>query len=355
MKLKPLEFQLLRRFESELLPALGRPKNLSLVVQVSGGKDSMGLLNALYNILSSPLRKSIEPVQLVVQHFNHKTRAGESDLDAAFVKSQCALRQLKYFEEIWSQDVSENFQETARHWRRDQGKLLLEKLTAEFDCPAVLVTAHHASDHVESVLLNILRGTGLAGLRGVAAFEPTIPLWRPWLQHTQFEILEYVLESDVPYREDSTNLRTDYSRNFLRHNVIPKLRDITPALERVFLRLSENSSEALDRLYELESGLAKHDLAKDEIVLEIDEKTTPGSLLRNIRATSLELSRVLTFHAAKNIMHEIRLVAEADRRIENERNSQKLPTVKKIPLARNWSVCLSANKLVFCRSALDNQ
>lgn len=122
-----------------------------------------------------------------------------------------------------------------------------------------MLTAHHADDNAETMLLNLLRGTGLRGLTGIPPERED--LLRPFLQVTRQELTDYAGAHDVPYVEDSTNQMDDAARNVLRHQVLPVLRQLNP-------RAVENMSRAAELLRQDEEALdaaAERLLEKAEI------------------------------------------------------------------------------------------
>ncbi len=119
---------------------------------------------------------------------------------------------------------------------RDLRYAWFDELLAEFGY-AYLALAHHADDSIETVLLNLARGTGLAGLLGIAPVRP--PVIRPLLYTSKKDILDYARHQTIAWREDSSNATDHYRRNILRHRVMPVLRELNPSLEGTFRHTSE--------------------------------------------------------------------------------------------------------------------
>jgi len=201
------------------------------LVGVSGGLDSMALLHALHAGGFS---------KLTVCHLNHSLRASASEADARFVRR---------WAEKWSFDCviekqpiaqlaaasGESIETAARRARYD----FFQRTARSLRCPR-LILAHHADDQAETVLANILRGTGLTGVCGMKAEsqQDKLTLLRPWLALRRAEIHAYATEHRVPWREDASNLSLEHTRNRLRHVAIPGLndamqRDVVPALLRL--------------------------------------------------------------------------------------------------------------------------
>ena len=203
-----------RRFLSEHFPAAGA----ALLCAVSGGVDSMCLLDAV-------LRWAAErDARVLAAHFNHQLRGAAADRDETFVREYCAARGVPFFAgrgETTALAAREGLsvEEAARRLRY----AFLEE-TARREQAAVL-TAHHADDNAETMLLNLCRGTGSAGL-GIPPVRGNV--YRPFLALTRRELEEYAAVRGLPHVEDETNGADDAARNLLRHRVLPVLREINP-------------------------------------------------------------------------------------------------------------------------------
>lgn len=193
-----------------------------ILCAVSGGADSVCLLHWLKG------QAAEKGFTLTAAHFNHRLRGAESDRDAAFVEKLC--REWKVPCVVGTGDVSgearrrgAGIEETARALRYD----FLERTAAELGA-GLIATAHNANDNVETMLLHLIRGSGLQGLTGIRPRRGK--LIRPFLTTTRAKILSYLEEHQLPHVEDSTNADTAYARNRLRHQVIPLLEELNPAL-----------------------------------------------------------------------------------------------------------------------------
>lgn len=200
----------------------------SAVIGVSGGADSMCLLDLLH--------KSTD-ISLTVVHVHHGIRGAEADRDADFVRRACDERGIPFF--IVRADVP-SIAQAERCGVEETGRLVRYAVFRHIqqcvgaDC---IITAHTASDQAETVLHNIVRGCGLSGLGGMAASADG--LVRPLLSCTRAEIEQYCAEHAVAFVTDSTNADRTYTRNSLRHTVLPLLRSINPSVDEALLRLSE--------------------------------------------------------------------------------------------------------------------
>lgn len=206
----------------------------SVLIAYSGGADSALLLDFFFKLSKE------RPILLHALHFNHKIR-NEADDDAEFCKNVCQKYQipLKTVERdipAYAKAHKLGIEEAARHLRYEA----LEAYRAEqkLDC---IATAHNATDNTETVLFHLARGSALQGVCGIPPKRNAII--RPFLPFSKEEILAYVTAARLPYREDATNADCAYTRNFIRHEILPKLAAINPALHEAILRFSKLARE----------------------------------------------------------------------------------------------------------------
>lgn len=193
-------------------------ENDNILIAVSGGRDSIVLLMLLYN-----LKFYIE-----VAHCNYQLRAAESDADAEFVKGICEKLKIPFHVKRFETSESAkregvSIQMKARELRYSWFDELLQNNSL-----TKVATAHHLEDQLETILINLTRGTGLKGLRGMKAKRDTII--RPLLCVSRDEINDFIYANHIPFREDSSNASGKYFRNKIRHEVIPVLKEINPSL-----------------------------------------------------------------------------------------------------------------------------
>lgn len=183
----------------------------TVICAVSGGKDSMALLWSFYL-----LREKLD-IQLECAHFNHGLRGEESDRDQAFVQDFCQSYGIPFHTESGCVAAGKKGLEAAA---RDARYGFLNSLNGK------IATAHTADDNAETVLMHLVRGTGLKGLGGIAPVSGM--LIRPMLNVTRAQVEAFVEEYHLQFVEDSTNATDDFLRNRLRHHVLPLLKVENP-------------------------------------------------------------------------------------------------------------------------------
>ncbi len=204
-----------------------------ITVALSGGADSMSLLYAL-----NSLKKELG-IKLYAAHFNHKIRGEEADRDEHFVSLKCKELGIELF--IGSSDVPKFAKE-----HRMSLELAARSLRYEFlkdIAKGAVATAHTADDNAETILFNLSRGTSIKGLCGIPAKRDIYI--RPLIFCSRAEIERYCEANNIEYVTDSTNLCDDYTRNKIRHKVIPVLKEINPSfadtVNRTVLSLKEDN------------------------------------------------------------------------------------------------------------------
>ena len=216
------------RFEKNVLETIRReqliPENAEIVIGFSGGADSVCLLSVLAAL------RGLFHYALNAVHVNHGIRGEEADRDEAFCREFCRERKIPFAAvradvPAFVKETGMSTEEAARELRY---RALFEaaglSVSGKFPENARIAVAHHADDQAETILLNLIRGTGLKGLSGMAYRRDGII--RPLLDRDREEILSYLAEHDLPYVTDSTNLSNDYARNRMRNVVLPELKKL---------------------------------------------------------------------------------------------------------------------------------
>jgi len=204
-----------------------------VICAVSGGADSMALLWAMY------LLKDKLNIRLEAAHFNHNLRGGESDRDEAFVKAFCSQHGIRCHVGSAEVKAGEKGLEAAARMAR---YAFLQSLGGK------IATAHTADDNAETLLMHMVRGSGLKGLGGIAPVREN--LIRPMLTVTRQEVLSFLEAEKIPYVTDSSNETDAFFRNRIRHHVMPLLKQENPSL-------AENLSAMALRLRQDEETLSK--------------------------------------------------------------------------------------------------
>ncbi len=226
--------------EKKLLNAIKRfsliEKGDVVTVALSGGADSVSLLYALLSV------KDELGITVNAAHLNHSIRGDEAERDQQFVTDLCNKLKVQLFLE--KQDVPKYAKENGLSL-----ELAARKLRYEFfERVAVgkVATAHTASDNLETMIFNLARGTSLKGLSGIPVKRGIFI--RPLILCTRQNVEDYCKENNLSFVTDSTNLLDDYSRNKIRHNVIPVLKEINSAAEESALRTAFGLSEDISYL-----------------------------------------------------------------------------------------------------------
>lgn len=207
-------------------------KGATVIVALSGGADSMALLSVL-NTLATNF-----DLHLLAAHVNHGLRGAEALRDEVFVKDQCKIlgieiKVLKANVKETALNSGEGIEECGRRIRYDFFNSICGN--------TVIATAHTLSDSMETMLFNLARGATLKGLCSIPPVRDNII--RPLIECTRTEIEAYCSKNNISYVTDSSNLTDDFTRNNIRHNIIPQLKKINPLLENAYLRCSNSLVE----------------------------------------------------------------------------------------------------------------
>lgn len=199
---------------------------------VSGGADSMCLLKWMSD------NAQALGITVMAAHFNHCLRGAESDRDEVFVREYCRENAISFAGgrgdvAALARDTGRSIEDAARALRYS----FLKDAAKRMGCNKI-ATAHNAEDNAETMLLNLARGTGAKGLTGIPPVRDEFI--RPLLSTTRQEILDYLEKNGVDHVTDSTNLTDEYTRNKLRHKVMPVMTELNPSFAISALRASES-------------------------------------------------------------------------------------------------------------------
>lgn len=220
------------------------------ILAVSGGADSSALLTCFAHLArfyaDTP---SVLSDPFVVVHVDHRLRGGESDGDAVFVRDLAGRYGLPFCLERLDPDAlaaaakrEGSAESGARTLRYERLRMAAGRFGARY-----VLTAHHADDQLETLLIRLFRGSSFGGLTGIAQVRPlsdAVALLRPFLKFSRTEILAYLDRIGQPYRTDSSNFLPQYTRNRVRNELIPLLESIFPnRWDGALRRLADRSAE----------------------------------------------------------------------------------------------------------------
>ena len=251
-------------------------EGFGVLLAVSGGKDSMTMLD-LFNYFKYELK-----LNLVVCHFNHSLR-DDADRDEKFVKTQCEKYGLKFYSKkedvlLYSNENKLSTEEGARFLRYKFFDEVKRIENLEY-----IATAHNKNDLAETVIMRILRGTGINGLIGIQSERGD--LIRPILNFSRDEIEKYIEENNIPFVEDKTNFEELYLRNKIRLNLFPILKnEYNPRILDAISRLSNIAFDysTISREYIASKEGLLWEFNRDKILVYIEKLKLQSRSFRNI-------------------------------------------------------------------------
>jgi len=261
-----------------------------ILLAVSGGIDSMVMLHLF-------IRSGIKAG---IAHCNFSLRAGESDMDEELVKQFASDEHLQFHSirfdtETFAKKHRLSIQMAARQLRYEWFEEIMDKYG--YDKTAV---AHNLNDNIETLIINLVRGTGISGLTGMKPISNRII--RPLLFSTRQDIVRYCNKHRIIYREDMSNADTKYIRNKIRHQIIPVLKEINPSIEATlnetaerFTGLNEIVTDYLTCLREMVAE-QKNDIIKFNIILlkpYLHNKTLLYELFKSFDVNNDQLNDLL--------------------------------------------------------------
>jgi tRNA(Ile)-lysidine synthase len=248
-----------------------------ILLAVSGGVDSMVMLRLFVDAGYKP----------AVAHCNFMLRGDASLADEQLVKTQCENQQTPFYTTRFdtsriATERGTSVQVTARDLRYNFFRQICEQHGYN-----KIATAHNANDNLETVLLNLLRGTGIDGIDGIPVSADNII--RPLLFASRSTIHDFAIASHVTWREDASNFDDDYTRNYLRHHVVPHLQTLNPNLETTF-------SNSVDRI---SAGVKLAKTAMQEIFSRYVTKESSSILIDRKILSETESAAVLLWEYLK--------------------------------------------------------
>ena len=196
----------------------------TVIVGLSGGADSVALLHLLVQLNYS----------CIAAHCNFHLRGDESLQDEVFAQQKAAFLQIPFYKKDFDTiGYANRKQISVEMAARELRYGWFEELRIIHHAQAIAV-AHHQDDSVETVLINLIRGTGIRGLTGIYPKRDLII--RPLLETTRLEILDWLHQKNITYRTDSTNLSDEYTRNFIRLRILPMMESLNPSVSKAITR-----------------------------------------------------------------------------------------------------------------------
>lgn len=260
-----------------------------VIAAISGGIDSVVLLDLLAR------EQNVLGLSVIVAHYNFRLRGQESDDDEHFVRQWAQRYGFEVYVErsdtaTYARENKLGIQEAARKLRYEFFDNLL--LSSGFD---KIATAHNADDNAETILLNFFRGAGVAGLAGIPVFARERRVIRPLLFAERREIEQYAAAEKLQYRTDSSNAKDYYTRNFIRHNIVPLIQ------EGVNPNLVQTLSRSADVFRELEVYLLDAARGSYESVVQHDSTTELHLGVARLRSLPRLMQQYVVMLAAQNV------------------------------------------------------
>ena len=312
----------MRKVKEELKTYLNNKK---VLVTCSCGVDSMTLLSLVL--------ESIPKENIVVAHVNHQKRK-ESIIEEDYIRSFCIEKNLTLEVLKLSKEYDGNFQEWARNKRYE----FFESISKKYKLDVILL-AHHADDNLETILMRLIKTSSLKGYAGIEKYSKynEINIYRPLLNVSKKEILEYALNSKIKYFEDSSNSEDDYTRNRKRHHVIPLLKEENPNIYTSIEKYSETILSANKLLEKVKVEFIENKV----LVNNNDNEVTIEFLINDL----LELEEDLRIHVLFRILRKFDLSRVCLDNIYKQIISKKNNIVTKIN--NNLSMIKEYGKVIF--------
>ncbi|MBI2283328.1 MAG: tRNA lysidine(34) synthetase TilS [Bacteroidetes bacterium] len=307
------------------------PANVRLLLGVSGGVDSVVLADLLHRM----------GVAFTMAHANFQLRGEESERDEKFVRALAVKygKELlvKYFDtQQYAAEQKCAIQEAARELRYNWfSEIILGWQGTDEDrskrTGAVnyyMVTAHHADDNIETVLMHFFRGTGIQGLAGIQPELRSRRLIRPLLPFRKNELLAYAAEQGLDFVEDSSNASDKYTRNYFRNQLLPQIREVYPQADENLLHNIERFRE-VEMIYQQSVDRTVNELLEPKGT-EWHVPILKWKKLRPLHTLTWELIRNFGFHAGQT--------AEVIRLLDGENGGFQASVTHRIIRNRNWMI-----------------
>lgn len=292
-------------------------QNSTIIVGFSGGYDSMALLFSLIQL------KEKLNLKICAAHLNHGWRAATSDKEEENCKAFCAKNNISFYSKKLSSKIPKT--ETAAR----EARYTFFEEAAKYFKSNIIFTAHNANDNAETLIYRIAKGTGIKGLTGIEETRKinNIIIYRPILSLTRKKIEDFCLKNNLDANNDKSNYDTSYKRNFIRHEIMPKL-----------VQINNSSLEAINSL----SSLAK----ENEEIIDEYLKNIKNKIYKNKKyqtenfvnfSNSIKSRLIYDFITQLNLEYDRKKINEILQFIEENKNSK---SGKTLSLSTNlWLYC----------------
>ena len=325
--MKPLELKL---EEFVRIHHLIAPKQ-TVLLAVSGGMDSMVMLHAFSRL------HELFDVQIALVHVNHNLRGEESMEDERFVRSMSVAYGISsYCQQVdvvsYADEHGLSKQIAARQLRYACFERVRQQAHAH-----VVATAHHSDDNAETVILNILRGTGIHGLAGIPPKREIGCIIRPLLFATRKEIEMYAIENNIKYRNDSSNMSLVYRRNELRHTILPLMVKRAPHIVGTLNKIADTMRGVSERIHAI----------VDEAIRSLVDKNSQEHLMLDIKKLKMH-PNFLRDEIFVELFHRLQ-IEPTEKKIHALHRLCAMPTGRVVELSGDLSACRDRKHIVFKR------
>lgn len=246
------------KFLNFIYSVLKLKKDDKVLLAVSGGIDSMVMMHLFFKA----------GISSGIAHCNFCLRGSDSDLDEELVRNTASLYNLPFYSKRfdtreYAKSKGYSLQMAARELRYSWFEEIRKINGYNY-----IAIAHNLNDNIETILINTIRGTGIAGLTGIKPVN--VNIIRPLLYADREEISRYCRENNIPFREDRTNNETKYVRNKLRHKIIPLLKEINPSLSETLAENAERMSDAYELITKIVAGFRNESVKEHPDRISID-------------------------------------------------------------------------------------
>jgi tRNA(Ile)-lysidine synthase len=302
----------------------------TVAVACSGGKDSMALLHYLWNN-----RKEIG-CNIVAINVDHDIRENSAD-DSSFVKNFCKKNGIEVYSfkvnaVQFAEDNKLSIEQAARECRYKVFEGVVAKGIA-----SKIALAHHLQDQAETILLNLFRGTGIAGASGMDYIRDDIFI-RPMLNTAQTAIMAYMGSNEIPFVEDETNADDEYNRNYIRNKIMPLLRSRWQGVDKSLVNFGNNCRE--DEKY-IQSTISKDSIIVEDGLARVNASyfVYPDSYVFRLILTALKKIGVTTNIETKHLKMIKSMAIEAE-------NGTKISLVNGISVIKEYNFITFTNRRI---------